>query len=162
MRHLYTFLLFFAGCIFFFLLARMLTGSTAAACVGTAMFILSPRILADSMYNIKDIPFLSIFIVNLYVGLRFLAKDLALYPLPFWALSPPSAPIHESSAGSRSLPAFLPFSATGRGGSALAGHWDCCLLCGIVCFVTYVAITPVTWSGPISAIIGTLRYLFQL
>lgn len=156
MRHLYTFLLFFAGCIFFFLLARMLTGSTAAACVGTAMFILSPRILADSMYNIKDIPFLSIFIVNLYVGLRFLRKP---GPLSAALLGIVSAVCTNTRiiGGIAVFACLLAFLCDRTRWQRFSRALGLCLLCGIVCFVTYVAITPVTWSGPISAIIGTLR-----
>ena len=58
-RHLWTFLQFFAGLIFFCLLLRMRFGSERTAVIGVMLLWLSPRIFADSFYNVKDLPFLS-------------------------------------------------------------------------------------------------------
>lgn len=74
-RHLCTFLLFFAGVIFFYLLARNYFNSKTAALFSCVMLVLSPRIFAESFYNCKDIAFLSVFIISIYFLTRFLKKQ---------------------------------------------------------------------------------------
>ncbi len=73
-RHFYTFLLFYGAAAVFYFLGKRLTGSRWAALFGVAMLVLSPRMLAESFYNIKDIIFLSFVIYNLYAGVCFLDK----------------------------------------------------------------------------------------
>ena len=72
LRHFYNFLLFFAGSIFFYLLCRELGFGTGLSLVGVLFLVLSPRILADGFYNLKDLIFLSLFIIGLYFGIRFI------------------------------------------------------------------------------------------
>jgi hypothetical protein len=57
-RHLGVFLIFFAGVIVFYALARRLFQKPWWSLLATVAFIASPRIFADSFYNSKDIPFL--------------------------------------------------------------------------------------------------------
>ncbi len=64
-RHLLTFLSFFAGCLGFFALAKLLYKRTWLALVGCLFLVLSPRIFADAFYNTKDIPFLVLYIFAL-------------------------------------------------------------------------------------------------
>lgn len=73
-RHFYTFLLFYGAVIVFYFLTRRLTGSRWGALFGVVMLTLSPRMLAESFYNIKDIVFLSFVIYNLYAGVCFLDR----------------------------------------------------------------------------------------
>ncbi len=70
MRHLVTFLTFYAAVIAFFLLLRGRFGRATAAC-GTLFLVLSPRIFAESFYNSKDLVFLSLYVVSLYTLVRF-------------------------------------------------------------------------------------------
>ena len=73
MRHLINFLIFFISCIcFYLLLSRRFTFKFAI--LGLIFFILSPRIFADSFYNMKDLVFLSLFVISLYFSIRFLDK----------------------------------------------------------------------------------------
>ncbi len=71
MRHLVTFLFFFVGVVFFYLLAAKRFGSVLGL-VGAAFLILSPRIFADSFYNSKDIGLLSALIIAVYTMKYFL------------------------------------------------------------------------------------------
>lgn len=73
-RHFYTFLLFYGAAVVFYFLGKRLTGSRWAALSGVVMLALSPRMLAESFYNIKDIVFLSFVIYNLYAGVCFLDR----------------------------------------------------------------------------------------
>ena len=72
-RHLYTFCWFFVGALFFYRLAR-LWYSTPYAILATLLLVASPRIYADSFYNVKDTAFLAIFNVALYFSVLFLRR----------------------------------------------------------------------------------------
>ncbi len=74
-RHLLTFLLFFTGVIFFYLLSRNYFNSNEAALLSCITLVLSPRIFADSFYNSKDIPFLAVFIISVYFLTWFIKKQ---------------------------------------------------------------------------------------
>ena len=72
MRHLVTFLLFYLGIIFFYLLCQKSFNSWQIALGGCLFLILSPRIFADAFYNSKDIPCLSLFIICTYTLINYL------------------------------------------------------------------------------------------
>jgi len=72
MRHLCTFLTFYVGVLFFFLLVKNHFNNRWLGLLGSIMLILSPRIFAQSFYNSKDIPFLSVFIINIYLLIKYL------------------------------------------------------------------------------------------
>lgn len=71
-RHLYVFLLFFISSLFFYRIAKRITKNEVQAIVGTAIYILCPRILAHSFFNIKDSVFLSVFVINLFSAICFI------------------------------------------------------------------------------------------
>lgn len=72
MRHFSIFLIFFLGVAFFYKLCRYRFNSRMMGLAGAFFIILSPRIFANSFYNSKDIPFLSLFIISIYTLIRFL------------------------------------------------------------------------------------------
>ena len=74
MRHLVTFIFFFIGVCFFYLLIKNRYNSSLFAIMGTSFLILSPRIFANSFFNNKDIIFMSLFIVSLFFAANFLVK----------------------------------------------------------------------------------------
>jgi hypothetical protein len=74
-RHLWTFIAFFIGCIFFYLLARRFTKHNGLALIGTIFLVLSPRIFANSFYNSKDIPFLALYCTTILSMMWFLDKQ---------------------------------------------------------------------------------------
>ena len=69
-RHLITHLFFLAGGFFCYLLAYRLFGSRLLAALAMLMFLLHPRLYAHSFFNTKDIPFLSMFMICLYLTHR--------------------------------------------------------------------------------------------
>lgn len=73
-RHLLNFIIFYLGTFFFFLLTKYRFKSWKIGLLGSLFLILSPRIFADSFYNSKDIPFLSLAIISLYTLVKFLDK----------------------------------------------------------------------------------------
>jgi len=74
MRHLATFLLFYMGVLFFYLLCKRRFGSWKIGLLGSLFLILSPRIFAHSFYNSKDIACMAMFIVSMYTFVKLLDK----------------------------------------------------------------------------------------
>ncbi len=76
-RHLITHLFFLAGGFFAWLLAYRLFGSRLIALFAMLLFLLHPRLYAHSFFNSKDLPFLSMFMVALYLTHRAFRRDSA-------------------------------------------------------------------------------------
>ncbi|MDP8298792.1 MAG: tetratricopeptide repeat protein [Candidatus Tantalella remota] len=74
LRHLITFLLFYAGVIFFYMLCRRRFDSWKLGLLGSVFLILSPRLFAHAFYNSKDIPFMAMSIISIYTLISFLDK----------------------------------------------------------------------------------------
>ncbi|MDO1447332.1 hypothetical protein Q0590_13775 [Rhodocytophaga aerolata] len=74
LRHFCTFLFFYLGVVHLFLLIQFRFNSWHLGMLGCLLFILSPRIFADSFYNDKDIVLLSAFIITSYYLLRYLSN----------------------------------------------------------------------------------------
>ena len=73
LRHFFNFFIFFISGIFFYLLLKK-RFSIKLSIIGLLFLILSPRIFAESFYNMKDIIFLSFFIISLFFAINFLDK----------------------------------------------------------------------------------------
>ena len=74
-RHLLTHLVFLTGGLFAYLLARRLLNHNALALIAMLTLLLHPRLHAHSFVNSKDIPFLVLFIVALYLAHRAFRRD---------------------------------------------------------------------------------------
>ena len=74
-RHYFTFLIFFISLFFFFLLLKNRFKSFNLAILGVLFLILSPRIFAQSFYNSKDIIFMSLNLINLFFGIKYLENS---------------------------------------------------------------------------------------
>ena len=72
-RHFFNFFIFFISSVFFFLLLKK-RFSNKLSIIGLLFLILSPRIFAESFYNMKDLIFLSFFVISLYFTINFLDK----------------------------------------------------------------------------------------
>lgn len=78
MRHMVTHLFFLIGGFFCYLLAYRMFNSRLLAVLAMLLFLLHPRIYAHSFFNTKDAPFLSMFMICLYLAHRALG-DRAIY-----------------------------------------------------------------------------------
>lgn len=83
LRHLCTFLFFYVGTIFFFLLAKQRFNSTLLGLLSVTILVISPRIFADSFYNIKDGVFISAFIISLYFMIKSIETNKVFYIVLF-------------------------------------------------------------------------------
>ena len=70
MRNIVTHLFFLVSGFFCYLLAYRLFGNRLLAVLAMLLFLLHPRLYAHSFFNTKDIPFLSMFMVCLYLTHR--------------------------------------------------------------------------------------------
>lgn len=80
-RHLYTRLIFFISGIAFYLLLSKNTRSKLIAITCIFAYYFSPRINADSYYNIKDLLFMSILTISIYYLFRYFNKQNLLNTL---------------------------------------------------------------------------------
>lgn len=153
-RHLFTFGVFWLSCFFFYGLCVRLGGRKSEALLGVLLLVLSPRILADSFYNIKDSVFLSVVIINLYIGIWFMEKP-SVFKL--FALAISTAVCVNIRILGAEIAAFCVFAMIVQG--ALKKQMKpvvYALAAGILSFIIYVVITPVTWGGIIEAVFGIL------
>ena len=74
-RHFFTFLIFFVSLIFFYLILKNRFNSYFLSILGVLFLFLSPRIFAQSFYNSKDIVFMSLNIINIYYGIKYLGNS---------------------------------------------------------------------------------------
>ncbi len=74
-RHLHSRLLFLAGGLFAYLLALRLFGNRLLALAAMLLFLLHPRLYGHSFFNSKDIPFLVMFIIALFLAHRAFRRD---------------------------------------------------------------------------------------
>ena len=74
-RHYSTFLIFFISLIYFFKIINYRHNSIFFAFLGVLFLVLSPRIFSQSFYNSKDIVFMSLSIINLYYGIKYLKNS---------------------------------------------------------------------------------------
>ena len=74
MRHLITFLVFYLGVLFFYLLCKYYFNSWKIGLLGSLFLIESPRIFAHSFYNSRDLFALSMFIISMYTLVKYLDK----------------------------------------------------------------------------------------
>lgn len=86
MRHLFTFFVFFIGVIFFYFLIKNHFKNWKIGLIACAMLILNPRIFAESFYNSRDIPFLAVFIIAVFLLFEFFKKQSILNAF-FFSLS---------------------------------------------------------------------------
>ena len=74
-RHILSHLFFLAGGVFCYLLVHRMFGSWVLALFAMLLFLLHPRLYAHSFFNTKDVPFLSMFMIVLFLMHRAFRKD---------------------------------------------------------------------------------------
>ncbi len=82
LRHLWTFMVCFFGYICFYLMCMECFRSRGLSLAGTAMIALYPRFFAEQFYNIKDMIFVSMVMVSMYMTVRVIESKGSV----FWTL----------------------------------------------------------------------------
>ena len=159
-RHLYTFFLCMAGYAAFFLLCRMLFQSNLPAILGTGMLALYPRFFAEQFYNIKDMVFVSTFMIAMFASVKLIESKFKWN----WLLS--FAIVTAVSANVRIVGIIFLMLMLGYlfldylGGKIWPEEYEnqCKhpFICGgalLLLFLSvFVLILPITWENPIQGI----------
>lgn len=156
MRHFYNFCLFFLASICFYLLCRKIVVRRGFALLGTLLLIASPRILADSFYNIKDLVGLSFVVISSYFGVRFLEKQTVFRA--FWLAFFSAVCVNVRIVGGI-VPAACLLLFTVMMFREKKGRAGLLWTAGItaVCLAVYYVITPAIWGDMVGGIIKTLE-----
>lgn len=86
-RHLYTFFLCLAGYVAFFFLCKTLFHSKLLGLLGSSMVALYPRFFAEQFYNIKDMVFVSVFMIAMFTTVKLIESRFSLKWLIFFSIA---------------------------------------------------------------------------
>jgi hypothetical protein len=154
-RHVFTFLNYFAAGIFFYLILLRRFGNTFIPLLGILLYILYPRFFGESFYNIKDIMFFSWYVISAYFALRWLEDGRNTFLLP--AASSFAIAANTRILGISVLLLACVFSVAIDMRKKL-NFWQAIqkpLLLMALTFICYVIITPLTWENPLKNTIDT-------
>ena len=156
-RHLYVFIWFFIGSIYFYHLCMLITGrKRLLSLLGTVMLVISPRILADGCYNIKDSLCMSLFIISAYYGLKFLRKETILSIIPFivfTALCSTTRVIGALVIAAGMIVFFFKTLTEGH----LRRFWAYCISISILFLGAYFIMSPDTWAHPVQSLLQAIE-----
>lgn len=156
-RHLYTFLLCLVGYIAFFFLLKTLFHSNLMGLLGTLMVVLYPRFFAEQFYNIKDMVFVSTFMVCMFTTVKLIKSKFSLGWLFAFGISV-AISTNVRIVGIVFLLLILGYILVdfilGKTAQVVGYEARCThpLVCGVglllIWFVSYVVMSPVTWKNP--------------
>ncbi len=162
-RRLFTHALFLAGGFFAWLLAYRLFGNRLVALLAMLIFLLHPRLYAHSFFNSRDLPFLSAFMVSLYLIHRAFRRD------SLWAFALCGAGVgllmNIRFMGAMLFPAVLGLLALDAVRAATRGDGAKRVLANAAAFSAAFAATlyvawPLLWRDPTN-LIGAFRAMAQ-
>lgn len=146
MRHFYTFFLFFLSSVCFYKCCRFFTENRCLALLGTAVYILNPRTLADSFYNIKDLMALSLCMMIICFGCRMLRdmkkRDMVCFAF-FGALGTNSRIVLAVVIAAFLFAAFV----QGIAEKQVKRRFLICLGVGCLSLLFYFIMTPGIWAN---------------
>ncbi len=150
LRHGATHLFWLCGGFACFLLARRLFDSGPIALLAMLLFLLHPRLYAHAFFNSKDVPFLSMFMIALYLVHRAFEKDtvrafvvLGMGTAVLTNLRIMGVMLFAAVLGMRALDLLHAAQRSGRRRilKTIAAF-------GAACAATLYAISPYLWSDP--------------
>jgi hypothetical protein len=146
--HTYIFMLVFWGISSLFLLSKELFKNSKTAAFVTLLFILTPRMFAESHYNNKDIVLLSLVFVLLYWGRRLMSdasgKNIFMFAFA-GALAANMKIIGVWIFGILGIYLLFYYFVTERIDKQLIKK---IILCVVLWLVIYFVITPAAWGNP--------------
>jgi hypothetical protein len=157
-RHYFTFLFFYAGVVAFYHLALEKFDNRYIALVGAIFLVLTPRIFAESFYNVKDTTFLSAFTIALYAGYRFWRNPSVANAMLFSLTTGYASSIRILAFGLIPvvfLPIMLDLLKAPR--SKWFATFSRLMLTGIVCLSFFLLLTPASWADPIWFLLRSVR-----
>ncbi len=144
MNHLYTFLLFFMASVFMYKLSKRLQLGFSYSVLSVILFVICPRILADSFYNIKDSVFLSLFTIMMYFGLSVISEFKLKYALGLAV----SAAFCLNTRIVGALPLFIICLVyIFKDGKFVLKRFLHIAATGLLSFGIYILVSPASWSN---------------
>ena len=160
-RHFLTHLFFLTGGIFCYLIVLRMFASKPLALIAMILFLLHPRLYAHSFINTKDIPFLVMFMVALYLSHRAFRRDtLGAFVLCGVGVG---LLVNLRILGVILLVAVLALRGLDLPFASSGGERRRVLLTGgafaLAAVLTYYAVLPVLWTDPIGRFVELVRVL---
>ncbi len=151
-KHIYTFLIFFGALICLYLLIKNLTGRRIFGVLGVLLMFLSPRMFAESFYNVKDMVLLCLVIISFYFGHQFIEKKKFIWAVWFGIAAAFTANTRVMGFWLIGLVGLLYiimmiYNAIAKKEKPLK-PFLVGLLAVVVFFVAYYIITPAAWQNP--------------
>lgn len=155
--HYYIFLLFFISLICLYNICRKCKFTDGFALLTVILYVVSPRILAEACYNIKDSIFASMFLMNMLSGMCYLeaeGKKEKWHFILFAFLS--ALTINTRFIGGAVFGLFLILKVM-KYFAGIEPHKKGnltkmilqTLVMIVLCVILFIAMTPYTWSDPI-------------
>lgn len=155
-RHMYNFLIFFISLIYFYkLLKNFLIKDEKLSFVATLFLILSPRIYGDAFYNIKDLVFMSLFIINIYYSFKYLDKNSFKNFILLCLIS--AVTINCRIIGGIILLLTIIFEIIKKKRKAIVNIIELVL----ITYIIYILITPASWINMLNYPIDVLNFFFN-
>lgn len=159
-RHLWTFLVCYAGYVCFYLMCSRVFHSRWLSLLGTAMIVLYPRFFAEQFYNIKDMVFAAMVMISMFVTVRLIESRYSIG----WTLI--FAAVTAVTTNVRIVGAIFPMLLLGY--LWLTGVFEKCkintgeknahilrtsILIIVGYAVVYIFLMPICWKNPLEEII---------
>jgi len=155
--HAYTFLIFMAGVVFLYLIAKFLTGDWKYGVVASLFMYSSPRFFAEGHYNSKDIMTMSLLIISFWFMIKFIETKKFRYATLFAAVSAVAANMRIVGLFFFGLAGLLYLIVL-----TVMKQWNRkTFLAGVIAVLAFVAfyflLTPAAWESPVKFI----QYVFK-
>lgn len=157
MGHLVNFFIFAFGVACFYVLCLIQFRSWGWALFGSAMLVLSPRIFSHGFVNLKDGPFLSLFVANILLLVLYLEKR-KLYLLALMGVATGlliDVRVLGGIVGVFALAAMIA-DPQGRQWKKLVSHFA---MYASVAGAIAIALWPFLWPDPVGRLIETIRVM---
>lgn len=152
LRHLLTFLLFYAGLMALYRIGLKMFGDWRLALLGVAFMVLSPRVFAHSFYNPKDTPAMALFTLCMYTLLVLVERKT----LPFLMLHGLLCGLLISTRVAGLLVPALTVCVLLAGGRGRR-TWGMVLLYLTVTAIATLAVWPALWGEPLQSFLSAFE-----
>lgn len=156
LRHLWTFLNFFAASFCLFEIIRKRFGKWRHGLLALCFLILMPRLFADSFYNIKDAMFFSWFTISLFFLVKSGEKGRWLYLFCFAGAAAISANLRLIGGILLPLEAVILLSPWLQRKQSAKVCWLRTAVLALSFMGFFILVTPASWKNPLQYLVEAL------
>ena len=144
--HFYTYTLCFIGIVFCYLIVLELWNSKKVAAFSSLILFLTPRIFADGLYNNKDCVLLSLSIMCLYFGIRFIKNKSVRSALAFGTISAIACNVKVSGGFLFAMVGIFYLIELTKNKSWSKKTFGVGAIAVLSCILLYLILTPAIWA----------------